>query len=65
MIQYSFCLQFELKELSRRQEEEEEKRRQESIVAVQQSSPAIRPEGERAETGSVKSGSKSGYLFKN
>jgi len=47
---------FELKELSRRQEEEEEKRRQESIVAVQQSSPAIRPEGERAETGSVKSG---------
>ena len=65
MLVIAFCsvVQFELKELKRRQEEEE-RRRQEEIVKHSpppQQQPSIdRPDsGEKSETTSIKSGSKS------
>jgi len=49
---------FELKELKRRKEEDESRRRQEEIEkATPVRHPIEKPEGERAESGSIKSGS--------
>ena len=51
--------QFELKELKRRKEEDETRKRQEEIEkATPVRHPTERSEGERAESTSIKSGSK-------
>jgi hypothetical protein len=54
--------QFELKELKRRQEEEERRRQEEIIKRSPPPQSVDRPDGgEKSETTSIKSGSKSDY----